>query len=140
MNIPHSRLISIDFGTKRIGIAQSDPLKMFAQPRCTVSPKEIWQTLDDIAKTEIIEAFVIGMPYELNDEIGESAQKVLTFVEKLRHRFAETPIHLQDERFTSEIAKSHILQNAPKKKARQDKTRVDSAAATIILQDYLDSL
>ena len=135
-----TRLVGIDFGTKRIGLSKSDPLRMFAQPIGTVSPKEVWDVLAQLDTQEGVEAFVVGMPFDLDDTIGESARTVLKFIDKLHTTFPHIPIIQQDERFTSEIAKMHILVNTPKKKARQDKRRVDAVAATLILQDYLNGI
>jgi putative Holliday junction resolvase len=132
------RLIGIDYGKKRIGLAQTDPLRLFAQPIGTFSPDEIMAVLQNIILTDGIETFVVGLPLQLDDSEGEAVLKVRAFTQKLSTQFPEIPIIEQDERFSSEMAKDMILASGLKKKARRDKSRVDRTAATIILQDYLN--
>ena len=133
------RLIGIDYGTKRVGIAITDPLQIIASPYKTFTPEEVMVFLADYAEKEEIEGFVVGMPQDLKGRDTHSTRFVKDFVEKLKQKFPQKAIHLQDERFTSSIAADTLVRGGMKKKERQIKGNVDKVSAAIILQSYLES-
>lgn len=132
------RLIGIDFGTKRIGIAISDPLNIFASPLITVRNHEFEEFLTDYLKNETIDGFVIGYPRTMNNEASEAVNYINPFVRKLSKTYPGIRVHLVDERFTSEMALSAMIEGGVKKKQRMDKAMVDKISASIILQSFLD--
>jgi len=133
-----SRIIAFDYGTKRIGIAVTDPLKIIATGLDTVHPKDIIDYLKKYLITEPVEAFVIGNPKQMDGTPSESAQHVKGFSTLLKKSFPEIPQHWIDERFTSKLAHEAILQSGLKKQDRRNKERVDTIAATIILQYFME--
>lgn len=133
-----ARIMSFDFGTKRIGIAVTDPMKIIANGLTTVHPKDIIDFLKKYLTTETIETFVVGEPKQMDGTDSQSAQHVRGFVNLLKKNFPEIPIEMIDERFTSKMASAAILQSGAKKKTRQDKALVDTVSATIILQSYME--
>ncbi len=132
------RILGIDFGRKRIGLAITDPLKIFASPLKTVSNNEFYSFLSEFMKTEQVDAFVIGYPVQMNNQPSESVNYVNPFIKKLEESFPGKPIHLVDERFTSGMALRTMIDGGIKKKERQDKGMVDRISASIILQSFLD--
>lgn len=134
------RVLAIDYGTKRIGLALSDPLKIFAYPYLTVSNDDkLFPTLANLIKEQGISEIVVGYPLKENGEKSSSTLEVEKFVDELKKRIS-TNIVFRDERYTSELAKQNILQSVTKKKKRQDKGLVDRNAACIFLQEYLDEI
>jgi putative holliday junction resolvase len=133
------RIVGIDYGRKRIGLAITDPLQIFASPLNTVSPAEFDNYIATYLKTEVIEAFVIGYPVQMNNEPSESIRYINPFIKKLKKTYPEKTIHLIDERFTSRMALDTMIAGGVRKKDRQDKSLVDKISASIILQSYLDS-
>jgi len=133
------RMIGIDYGTKRVGLAVTDPLQMFASPLDTYLTGEVFTFLVQYAKEEEIEGFVVGMPLNLRGEDTHSTNYVRNFVEELRQKFPQKAIHLQDERFTSSIAVDTLIRGGMKKKDRRKKENIDKVSAAIILQSYLES-
>lgn len=133
-----ARIMSFDFGTKRIGIAVTDPMKIIANGLTTIHPKDIVDFLKNYLKTEVVETFVVGEPKQMDGTDSQSAQHVRGFVNLLKKNFPEIPIEMMDERFTSKMASAAILQSGAKKKIRQDKALVDTVSATIILQSYME--
>jgi putative Holliday junction resolvase len=132
------RILGIDFGTKRIGLAVTDPLKIFASPLKTIKNQEFDNFLTEYLKTESIEEFVIGYPVQMNNRPSESVRYIKPFVKKIGKLFPGIPVHLVDERFTSEMALKTMIEGGVKKKDRQDKSMVDKISASIILQSFLD--
>lgn len=132
------RIMGVDYGVKRIGLAVTDPLQIFASPLITVSPVEFDNYLKDYLKTNEVDAFVIGYPVQMNNEPSASVVYVNPFIKKLKKTYPEKQIILNDERFTSQMAKQIILDGGVKKKDRQDKSITDKISASIILQSYLD--
>lgn len=130
--------MGIDFGTKRIGIAVSDPLNIFASPLLTVRNHEFEDFLSEYLKKETIDGFVIGYPRTMNNEASEAVNYVNPFVRKLNKTYPGIPVHLVDERFTSEMALSAMIEGGVRKEQRKDKTMVDKISAAIILQSFLD--
>jgi putative Holliday junction resolvase len=133
------RILAIDYGTKRIGLAVTDPLQIFASPLNTVSPNEFDNFISGYLKTEEVEAFVIGYPVQMNNQPSESVKYINPFIKKLKKAFNEKHIHLVDERFTSQMALKTMIDGGVKKRDRQDKSMVDKISASIILQSFLDN-
>jgi putative holliday junction resolvase len=134
-----SRILAIDYGTKRIGLAVTDPMQIFASPLNTVSPKEFDNFIEGYLKAEEVEAFVIGYPVQMNNQPSVSVKYIDPFIQKLKRTFPEKDIHLVDERFTSQMALRTMIDGGVKKKDRQNKSMVDKISASIILQSFLDN-
>lgn len=134
-----ARILSIDYGKKRTGIAVTDPLQIIAGGLATVSTSELFDWLKTYIAKETVERIVIGEPRQPNGEPSENLQRVQQFVNRWRKAVPEVPIEYYDERFTSVLAHQAMLEGGLKKKARQDKALVDEISATIILEDYLRS-
>jgi putative Holliday junction resolvase len=133
------RLIGIDYGLKRIGLAVTDPLQIFASPLITVSPGEFDNFMKGFLLTDIVDAFVIGYPMQMNNQPSESVVYVNPFIKKLKKTYPEIHIYLADERFTSQMAFRTMIDGGVKKKKRQDKSMVDKISASIILQSFLEN-
>ncbi len=133
------RIIGIDFGTKRIGLAATDPLQIIASPLDTVGNNEFFSYIAGYMKTEQVEAFVIGYPVQMNNQPSESVRFINPFIKKLKATYPDIDIHLADERFTSQMALRTMIDGGVKKKDRKDKSMVDKISASIILQSYLES-
>ena len=134
-----ARILSIDYGKKRTGLAVTDPLQIIAGGLATVSTSELFDWLKAYMAKEPVERIVIGEPRQPNGEPSENLQRVQQFVNRWRKAVPEVPIEYYDERFTSVLAHQAMLTGGLKKKARQDKALVDEISATIILEDYLRS-
>ena len=133
------RILSIDYGKKRTGLAVTDPLQIIAGGLATVSTSELFDWLKAYMAKEPVERIVIGEPRQPNGEPSENLQRVQQFVTRWRKAVPVVPIEYYDERFTSVLAHQAMLTGGLKKKARQDKALVDEISATIILEDYLRS-
>ncbi|WP_159636624.1 Holliday junction resolvase RuvX [Sphingobacterium composti Ten et al. 2007 non Yoo et al. 2007] len=133
------RIMAFDYGTKRIGIAVTDPLQIIATSLTTVHPEEIWTFLKDYLQQEQVETFVVGKPLQMDGTDSESAQHVLGFTRKLKKEYPAINLVEVDERFTSKMASSAIAQSGMKKNKRQNKGLVDTVSATLILQTYMDT-
>lgn len=133
------RIVAIDYGTKRVGIATTDPLQMIASPLDTVHAKDVINFLKDYSAKEAVEAFVVGMPKNLQNEDTNATIHVRQFVVVLKRTFPEHEVHLVDERFTSKMALQTMIAGGTKKKDRAKKENLDKISATIILQSYLAS-
>jgi putative Holliday junction resolvase len=134
-----ARILAFDYGTKRIGIAVTDPLQIIATGLETIHPKDIVEYVKNYLLREEVEAFVIGDPKQLDGSPSDSAQHVVGFSRTLKKNFPDIPQHWIDERFTSKLAQQTIMQSGLKKMDRQNKERVDTISATIILQYYMES-
>lgn len=132
------RMVGIDYGRARVGVAQSDPLGIFASPLETVLSANIIDYLQKLASRDEIVRFVVGYPLNLNGSHAEAAADVDVFLKKLQKAFPDTPIALEDERFTSVLAHRAMIDGGMKKSDRRDKMQVDKISAAIILQGYLD--
>lgn len=135
---PMDRLIGIDYGRKRVGVAVSDPLGIFASALDTVHSAKIIDYLKTYAQNENVVRFVVGYPMNMNGRPSEAAADVDVFLKTLRNAFPDTPIELEDERFTSVLAHRAMIDGGMKKKDRMDKESVDKISAAIILQSYMD--
>ena len=133
-----ARILSFDYGTKRIGIAVTDPLQIIATGLDTVHPKDIMDFLKNYLANESVEAFVFGDPKQMDGSPSESAQHVKGFARSLKKNYPSIPQFWIDERFTSKLAQQAIMQSGLKKQDRQNKERVDTIAATIILQYFME--
>lgn len=134
------RLLAIDYGLKRTGIAVTDPLRIIATPLVTVPTAELLEFLSSYILKENVDEFIIGMPKTLLNQDSEIAPIVRKFIEVLKLKFPLKPIHLADERFTSSMAMRAMIDGGMKKKDRQIKGNVDKISATIILQSFIDSV
>ncbi|MES2457629.1 MAG: Holliday junction resolvase RuvX [Bacteroidota bacterium] len=132
------RILAFDYGTKRIGIAVTDPLQIIATGLDTIHPKDIIEYLKKYLIKEAVEAFVIGDPKQMDGSPSDSAQHVKGFSKTLRKTFPYIPQYWIDERFTSKLAHETIMQSGLKKHDRQNKERVDTISATIILQYFME--
>jgi len=134
------RILAIDYGKKRTGLAVTDPLRIIATPLDTVLTNELLTYLAAYMKKETVDEFVVGMPKTLKNEDSEIAPLVRVFVEELKKNYPEKKIHLADERFTSRMAMQAMIEGGMKKKDRQVKGNVDKISATIILQSFLQTI
>lgn len=132
------RLVGVDVGTKRVGVATSDPLRLFAKPHGTFAPDDALDELKALADGDGIERLVIGWPLTEKGEEGEAVEMVAAFVERVQEVLPNLPIARRDERYTSERAKDLLRRAGVSQPGRYDKGRVDAAAAAVILQEYLD--
>ncbi len=131
------RILAIDYGTKRVGLAVTDSLQIIATALDTVSAQDIISYLLNYIKTESLECFVVGMPKNLDGEDTGNTEPVQKFIKLLEKNFTDIPIHLEDERFTSKIALQSMIGNS-KKKDRRNKGNIDKISAVLILQSYLE--
>ena len=132
------RILAIDYGTKRVGLAVTDPLKIIASALDTVHSKDVIDFLKAYLDTEEVEAFVVGMPVNLDGEDTNNTSHVKGFVKNLQKTFPDIPIHLHDERFTSKIALQAMILSGYSKKDRREKGNIDKISAVIILQSYME--
>lgn len=130
--------MSFDFGTKRLGIAVTDPLQMFATGLTTIHPKDCIEFLTKYLMTEQVALFIVGEPKQMNGLASQSAPQVKGFVTMLKKHFPAIPVEMIDERFTSKMASATIAQSGLKKSDRHKKDLVDTVSAVIILQSYLE--
>lgn len=133
-----ARILAIDYGTKRTGLAVTDPLQIIATGLDTVPTASIWAYLQAYVAQEEVERFVVGEPMYPDGNPAQIAGEVKGFVRKLQQLFPDIPVSMQDERYTSEDAKAAIRQSGLGQKKRRDKALVDKIAAVIILQQYLE--
>ena len=133
-----ARILALDYGTKRTGIAITDDLQIIASGLTTVETKNIFSFLMQYLKNENVELFVVGEPKQMNNTESESEQFIKLFVEKLKTTFPKIPVKRVDERFTSKMAFQSMIDSGLKKKQRQNKGLIDEISATIILQTYLE--
>ncbi len=134
------RIIAIDYGRKRTGLAVTDPLRITASPLLTVETAQLVPWLRDYFAREQVDEVVIGHPTQLNGQESESMNYIRPFLDLFRKTFPDKPITMFDERFTSVLAHRAMIAGGMKKKDRQNKAVVDRIAACIILEDYLDKL
>ncbi len=134
-----ARILSIDYGKKRTGIAVTDPLKIIANGLATVSTSELLPFLLDYVKKEPVERIIIGKPIQPNGVESENMVRVRQFYNRWNNLHTGIPIEYVDERFTSVLAHQAMIEGGLKKKSRQNKALVDEISATIILQSYMDS-
>jgi putative Holliday junction resolvase len=132
------RILSIDYGQKRTGLAVSDPMKIIATALDTVATKDLMPFIEKYLQKEEVETIVIGEPKQMNGMPSESSRYIEPFVAKLKTLYPQIPVVRVDERFTSKIALRAMIDGGLKKKARQDKAIVDRVSAVLILQSYME--
>ena len=134
-----ARILAIDYGKKRTGIAVTDNLQMIAGGLATVETKELEKFLTDYMTKEDVATIVVGKPTQMDGTDSENMRRIEPFFNRLKKLFPDKQVTYYDERFTSVLAHQAMLQSGINKKARQDKALVDKISATIILEDYLQS-
>ncbi|HEV7349387.1 Holliday junction resolvase RuvX [Telluribacter sp.] len=133
------RLLAIDYGTKRTGIAVTDPLQIIATALDTVRTHDLLDFLKKYTQQEPIEAFVVGMPRRLDNTDTNNTPLVQAFIKRLQNSFPDIPVYTHDERFTSSMALQSMIAGGTKKSDRRIKGNIDKVSATIILQSYMES-
>ena len=134
-----SRILAIDYGRKRTGLAVTDPMQIIASGLTTVATHELVDFIQKYVCQEKVERIIIGHPKQMNYEDSENMKNIIPFMNRLKKLLPEIPVELVDERFTSVLAHQAMLAGGLKKKNRQNKALVDEISATIILQSYLES-
>ncbi len=134
-----SRILAIDYGRKRTGIAVSDILQLIANGLTTVPTNELLQFISTYVSQEPVEKILVGLPKQMNNEHSENMKYIEPFVRSLKKLVPNIPVEYVDERFTSVLAHRTMLEGGLKKKSRQNKSLVDEISATIILQTYLEN-
>ena len=134
------RIIAIDYGRKRSGIAVTDTLQIVANGLTAVPTHTLLNFIKDYISTENVDRIVVGLPKQMNNQPSENMKRIQPFVNRMRKEIPEIPIEMYDERFTSVLAHRAMIDGGMKKMARRDKAIVDEISATIILNDYLESL
>lgn len=132
------RIIAIDYGQKRVGLAVTDPLQIIASPLITVNATETEVFLTEYLKKETVDEFVVGYPVQMNNKPSEAVKYIDPFLKRLRKLFPGKPVHLADERFTSKMAFRAMINAGAGKKERMDKSIADRVSASIILQSFLE--
>ncbi len=135
-----ARILAIDYGKKRTGIAVSDPLQIIANSLATVGTHEIFDFLTSYFKKEDVSTIVVGYPKQMNNLPSEAVNYINPFIRKLKKIWPEKELVLMDERFTSKMAVQTMIEGGLKKSKRRDKALIDAISATIILQSYMDSI
>ena len=133
------RILAIDYGKKRTGLAVSDPLKIIAGGLCTLPSQNVISFLNKYCLKEEVELFLLGEPKQMNYKPSENMERVLKFKNVLQQAFPQIEIKLADERFTSVLAHKAVIEGGLKKKDRQNKALIDELSATILLQTYLET-
>lgn len=133
------RILAIDYGRKRSGLAVTDTLQLIPGGLATVPSHTLMQFLEDYFRKEMVERIVVGLPKQMNNQPSESMKYIEPFVRSLKKKWPEMPVDYYDERFTSVLAHQAMLEGGLKKKDRQNKALVDEISAVIILQSYLES-
>ena len=132
------RILAIDYGQKRVGLAVTDELKIIATALTTVPANEVMTFLNEYTSHYEVECFVVGEPRQMNNTASESAKYIEPFIRRLKTEFPGIPVERIDERFTSLIATQTIRESGAKKKDRRDKSLVDKVSAVIILQSFME--
>lgn len=131
------RIIAIDYGQKRVGLAVTDPEQIIATSLTTVRAMDVIPFLKDYVKREPVVKFIVGEPRQMNYQLSEAAKFIEPFVRQLIREFPEIPVERVDERFTSKMAVDSIRESGAKRKDRRNKSLIDTVSATILLQSYL---
>ena len=133
------KILAIDYGQKRVGLAVTDELQIIATPLATVPAHDTIQFLKDFVGKNTVDCFVVGEPRQMNNQVSESSKYIEPFVRLLKREFPNIPVERVDERFTSMIAVQAIRDAGLKKKDRQNKSLVDTVSAVLILQSYMEA-
>ena len=134
-----AKIIAIDFGTRRCGIAETDDLQIIASALTTVNTSEIYTFLDNYCAKNIVEAAVVGLPLRMSGELSEVEEDILKFIKKFSAKHPDIRIERINEAFTSKRAMEAMIQSGAKKKKRREKGNLDKISATLILQEYLEN-
>jgi len=132
------RILAIDYGRKRVGVAVSDPGQIIASRLTTIATHTIWTFLHEYFTTEKVECVVVGYPKQMNNNASDAVRYINPFLKSFQKKYPEMQLEIWDERFTSKMAFQTMIDGGVKKKKRQDKAMVDGISATIILQNYLE--
>lgn len=133
-----ARILAIDYGQKRVGLAVTDPTGLIANNLETVHSKDIWQFLNDYLNREDVETIVVGYPLRMNNEPSDAIRFINPFIKKLQNNYPGINVTTVDERFTSKMAFQAMIDGGLKRKARRNKEMVDKISANLILQSYLE--
>lgn len=133
------RVLAIDYGQKRTGLAVTDPLQLIANGLTTIATKDLEAYVMDYVRREEVERIIVGQPRQMNGEDSENMRRITPFVNRLRHVLSDIPVEMFDERFTSVLAHRAMLDGGLSRKARQNKALVDEISATIILQGWMEA-
>lgn len=133
-----ARILAVDYGLKRTGIAVTDPLQIIASGLPTVETKNLFAFFEHYLNSEIVDVVVVGKPMQMNNTASETEPEIKMFINKLQQKYKDLKIERYDERFTSKIALQTIAASGLKKKDRQNKSLADKVSATLILQSYLE--
>ena len=133
------KIVAIDYGKKRTGIATTDDLQIIASGLTTVATEKLIPFLQEFFEREKVEKIVVGLPKKLNNTPSEIESEIVVFIEQFQKHFPLIPVERMDERFTSKIAFQSMIDSGLKKKSRQNKALLDEISATLILQSYLNS-
>jgi len=133
-----ARILSIDYGRKRVGLAVTDPGQIIATRLTTIPTHTIWDFLSDYFQKEKVESVVVGYPKQMNNEASEAVRYINPFLKKFQIQYPEMKLEILDERFTSKMAFQTMIDGGLKKQQRRDKALIDGISATIILQSYLE--
>jgi putative holliday junction resolvase len=133
-----ARILAIDYGSKRVGVAVTDPLQLIATGLTTVHSKDVLEFLKNYISKESVEAFVVGIPKRLDNTSTHATPLIESFIRQLKKVFPEIPVYGIDERFTSKIASRTLIESGVKKKDRQKKELLDTVSATLILQSFME--
>lgn len=134
-----SRILAVDYGKKRTGLAVTDPMQIIASGLTTVATTELMDFILKYVAQEKVERIIVGHPKQMNNEDSENMKRIIPFINLLKKKLPSIPVELVDERFTSVLAHQAMLDGGLKKKARQNKALVDEISATIILQSYMET-
>lgn len=132
------RILALDYGKKRVGVAVSDPQKIIANKLATVATHTLWDFLKTYMINEQVEEVVVGYPLQMNNTASEAVVYINPFLKKFKEKYPDVRLEIVDERFTSKMAARTMIEGGVKKMARRNKELVDAISATIILQSYME--
>ncbi|MEE4285587.1 MAG: Holliday junction resolvase RuvX [Mariniphaga sp.] len=132
------RILSIDYGRKRVGLAVSDPQQIIANKLATITTHSIWDFLRTYFQNEQVDEVVIGYPLQMNNTASEAVVYINPFIKKFKEKYPDISLEIIDERFTSKMAFQTMIDGGVKKEGRRNKAMVDAISATIILQSYME--
>lgn len=133
------RILAIDYGQRRTGLAVTDPLQIIATALQTVETPKVLDYIAAYCKKEPVESFVVGQPFRYDGSTSDVEKHILVFIEDLKKRVPDLPVYRIDESFTSKVAQRSLIESGVKKMKRRDKSLLDSISATLILQEFLQS-
>lgn len=134
------RILAFDYGTRRVGVAVTDPLRIIANGISTIHPKDIIVFLKKYISENVVDEILVGLPRHMNNEASDVEKQIIHFINTIKKNFPQLPVNRYDERFTSKIAAQTMYDAGLNRKKRQNKALIDQISATIILMDYLEYL